>query len=389
MSSSESRLHGHILDLDGHVMFGPDVFRELLDEEHREPILEWLQPMFAGISPELRCSARERALLDVGSVRGFIALGADDPADRLLALDRLGIDRQLILSPVAWPTLDTPGPGALNSRRRYNDWIHDWSASSPRLVPAALLAMHEPEDTFREARRIAAKGFRAVEIPFAAPPGSVSPGDAAWDPLWQVLSDARIAIVLHLGGAGAGTAVPAHRDFLDRGWTRIANLRTDLFPECMKSLSENANAGPVSLATLHIPGEVFLSSLILAGALERHPELRVVVLEMGAQWVSSWVDRLDAVADTYRMFGLAPLAVKPSAAIKAQVRITPFERNDIASWIERDGLDDVYAFASDFPHAEGGKDPVGRLSRTLGRLEPAVADKFFVDNAASILGDGR
>lgn len=382
-----ARLRGRVLDLDGHVMFGPEVFRDLLGDEDAAPIVAWLTPMFRGITPELRADARARALSDVGSVRGFIALGADDPDDRVLALDRLGFDRQLVLPPVAWPTLDTPGASGLRGRRRYNDFIAAWTANEPRLIGAGLLAMHHPDRTRLEAERLARAGLRAVEIPFAAPPDGVSPADERWDPVWATLAEAGMSVVLHLGGAGAGTAVPAHRDFLDKGWTRVARLRTDLFPERMRTLSENANAGPVALATLHIPAEVFLTSVVLGGLLDRHPDLRFVVLEMGAQWVASWVERLDAVSDTYAMFGLPPLERRPSEAIRAQVRVAPFERNDVASWIEADGLDEVYAFASDFPHAEGGRDPFGRLARTLERLGPTVLDRFFVDNAASILGD--
>lgn len=385
--NTEGSQRGRILDLDGHVMFGPDVFADLLGPEHAGPITQWLAPMFAGMTPELRASARERGLDDVGAVRGFVALGADDPIDRLLALDLLGIDRQLILPPVAWPTLDTLGESALASRRRYNDWIRNWCSESARLVGVAQLALHDPDETFNEAQAIVASGFRAVEVPFAAPPGARSPGDPAWDPMWELFEANGVAVVLHLGGAGAGTAVPAARSFLDRGWTSISHLQTDLFPECMKTLSENANAGPVSLATLHLPAEVFLSSLILGGALQRHPGLRVVVLEMGAQWVSSWVERLDGVAGTYSMFGLPRLKDSPSTCIKRQVRITPFERNNVAEWIERDGLGQVYAFASDFPHAEGGHDPIGRLSRTLAPLGDVAAERFFVDNASSILAD--
>ncbi len=376
-----------ILDLDGHVMFGPDVFVELLGPEHAGPITQWLHPIFAGITPEMRASARKRALDDVGAVRGFIALGAEDPGDRLLALDLLGIDRQLILPPVSWPTLDTPGNSALASRRRYNEWIYDWCSDSARLVAVAQLAMHDPDETMVQANTIVARGFRAVEVPFAAPPGARSPGDPAWDPMWKLFQANGVAVVLHLGGAGAGTAVPAARSFLDRGWTSISHLQTDLFPKCMKTLSENVNAGPASLATLHLPAEVFLGSLILGGALDRHPGLQVVVLEMGAQWVGSWVERLDGVAGTYGMFGLPRLKDLPSTCIKRQVRITPFERNNVAEWIGRDGLDQVYSFASDFPHAEGGHDPIGRLSRTLAPLGDAVAERFFVGNASSILGD--
>jgi predicted TIM-barrel fold metal-dependent hydrolase len=290
---------------------------------------------------------------------------------------------------VAWPTLDDDRPGAAATRRRYNDWMAAWAKGSDRLVPVAQLALHDPVAALAEAERIAAAGFRAVEVPFAAPPGERSPAADAWDPLWALLAAESIAVVLHLGGGGGtGAAVPTRRAFLAPGWYDAERLAPPDFPRGMEVLRESAKAGAIGIATLHIPAEVFLTSLVLGGALERHPGLRVVVLEMGGQWVASWVERLDAVTAGYRGFGLRPPELLPSELIRRQVRITPFERNQVGAWLERDGLDEVYAFASDFPHAEGGRDPVGRLTKALAPRGPEALERFFVTNASAILGDG-
>jgi predicted TIM-barrel fold metal-dependent hydrolase len=379
--------HGRILDLDGHVMFEGAVFSELLGPAFDGPIRRWVDGLTSNVTAEQRAEARSRAAGDVGAVRGFLALGAVDPDDRLLALDQLGIHRQLVLPPVAWPTLDDERPGALATRRRYNDWVAGWAKGRDRLAPAAQLALHDPGEAVLEAERIADAGFRSVEVPFAAPPGGVAPSAAVWDPVWSVLARAGVALVLHLGGAGPGAAVPPRRAFLDPGWNLADRLEPGEFPRGMEGLRENARAGTVGLATLHLPVEVFLTSLVLGGALERHPDLNVLVLEMGAQWVSSWVERVDGVAEGYRNFGLAPLALRPSEVIRRQVRIAPFERNPIGSWLARDGLEEVYAFASDFPHAEGGRDPVRRLTRALDDLGAPAVERFFVTNAEPILGD--
>jgi uncharacterized protein len=377
---------GRILDLDAHVMFDGEVFSELLGPEFDAEIRPWIDSLTSRITAEQRADARRRAQEDVGSVRGFLALGAADPDDRLVALDGLGIDRQLLLPPVSWPTLDDDRPGARATRQRYNDWMAAWAKGSDRLVPAALLAMHDPADALVDAERIVAAGFRAVEIPFAAPPGGCSPAAEVWDPLWRLLDDASVAVVLHLGGGGAGTAATPPRTFVAPGWYAAERLAPGLFPKGMEVLRESAKAGAVALATLHVPAEVFLTSLILGGGLERHSGLRVVVLEMGAQWVSSWVERIDGVAMGYRAFGLRPLELLPSEVIRRQVRVTPFERNQVGAWLDRDGLQEVYAFASDFPHAEGGRNPVARLSKALAGRGGDVLERFFVTNASPILG---
>ena len=127
---------GRILDLDGHVMFDGEVFSDLLGPEFDAEIRPWIDSLSGAITSAQRAEARRRAEEDVGSVRGFLALGAVDPDDRLLALDRLGIDRQLVLPPVSWPTLDDERPGARATRQRYNDWMTAWAKGSDRLVPA-------------------------------------------------------------------------------------------------------------------------------------------------------------------------------------------------------------------------------------------------------------
>lgn len=386
VTAAPEQVLGRILDLDGHVMLGPEVLDGLLGPACGEDLLRWIGALTEHIEADAREAARQRALDDPRQVRGWLALGADDPADRLLALDRLGVRRQLLLPPVAWPTLDDDRPEAAESRWRYNSHVAAWAGGSDRLVPVAMLAMRDPVEAVTDAERIAELGFRAVEVPFAAPPGGLSPGDSAWDPLWACLAGAGIAAVLHLGGAGVGAAVPPPRSFLDPGWRQAQRLDPGPYPQSLATVRANAMGIPVSLATLHLPAETFCSSLILAGGLDRHPDLRVVVLEMGAQWVSSWVERLDAIADSYPTFGLPPLASRPSEAIRRQLRVTPFERNDVATWVERDGLAEVYAFASDYPHAEGGRDPAATFGRNLARLGPGAIERFFVANAAEVLG---
>tara|TARA_R110002096_G_scaffold90388_1_gene204976 strand:- start:5752 stop:5994 length:243 start_codon:yes stop_codon:yes gene_type:complete len=53
---------------------------------------------------------------------------------------------------------------------------------------------------------------------------------------------------------------------------------------------------------------------------------------------------------------------------------------EFATQIDRYGLEDVYAFSTDFPHEEGGRDPIGRLGGNVSRLGNEMRDRFFVTN---------
>jgi hypothetical protein len=41
-------------------------------------------------------------------------------------------------------------------------------------------------------------------------------------------------------------------------------------------------------------------------------------------------------------------------------------------------------FSSDYPHAEGGRDPIGRFTRTTASLSSHQQDLFFAGNFADL-----
>ena len=46
-------------------------------------------------------------------------------------------------------------------------------------------------------------------------------------------------------------------------------------------------------------------------------------------------------------------------------------------------------FSSDYPHAEGGHDPVARFDRSLQGHSPEVIESFYVGNASGWLATQR
>jgi predicted TIM-barrel fold metal-dependent hydrolase len=143
-------------------------------------------------------------------------------------------------------------------------------------------------------------------------------------------------------------------------------------------------AGPFDLATLHLPAQVFLSVMVLGGVLSRHPGLAVGVMELGAAWVPSWVAGLDQAATGFRRFGLPLPSELPSEAVRRQVRVSPFNLEPVADYLQS-GLPEVFAFSTDYPHSEGGRDPVTRLTTALEPLGTDALDQFFVTNGSRLL----
>ena len=84
---------------------------------------------------------------------------------------------------------------------------------------------------------------------------------------------------------------------------------------------------------------------------------------------------------------LQGLELTPSEFCQRQVRVSLFPYED-AGWLIDQAGSQMFMFASDYPHPEGGRDPIGRFDATLdaaGTPEPA-REHFYYKNFASLLG---
>ena len=82
---------------------------------------------------------------------------------------------------------------------------------------------------------------------------------------------------------------------------------------------------------------------------------------------------------------LATFRRLPSEQAAAQLRFTPYPFEDVGRLC---AIADprLFMFSSDYPHAEGGRDPLGRFDRSLADAPPDVVDAFYAGNALSWLG---
>ena len=68
-----------------------------------------------------------------------------------------------------------------------------------------------------------------------------------------------------------------------------------------------------------------------------------------------------------------------------QIRVTPFFWERTARQIERYGMAEIYAFSTDFPHPEGGTDPIDKMAADITPLGDEALEAFFVRNAELLL----
>jgi predicted TIM-barrel fold metal-dependent hydrolase len=126
--------------------------------------------------------------------------------------------------------------------------------------------------------------------------------------------------------------------------------------------------------------------MVLDGVLERHPGLRGGAIELGATWVPGLLRRLDHAAAIWAKSEpeLRAFSRKPSEQIREQLAFTPYPFEDVGALI-RESADDLYLFSSDYPHYEGGRNPIGRFEESLGDLPESTRQRFYADNFLKIL----
>jgi predicted TIM-barrel fold metal-dependent hydrolase len=137
---------------------------------------------------------------------------------------------------------------------------------------------------------------------------------------------------------------------------------------------------------MHYNAELFLAGMIFDGVLEKFPGLKIGVVELGASWIVSWMQRLDQAHRAFRRLqDLSGMKLKPSEYVQRQIKVTPFAGEDIG-WILNSGGEDLLMFASDYPHHEGTDDPIGRFERTMDGIPESVRQKFYAGNFRALLG---
>ena len=77
----------------------------------------------------------------------------------------------------------------------------------------------------------------------------------------------------------------------------------------------------------------------------------------------------------------------PSEYLKRQVRVSLFAFED-AGWLIEQCGEEMFMFASDYPHPEGGRDPIGRFDASLEKrnIGQQARDRFYNGNFAQLMG---
>jgi len=136
---------------------------------------------------------------------------------------------------------------------------------------------------------------------------------------------------------------------------------------------------------LWVPAAVAVTDLIVNGVLDRHPQLRIGIVELSSIWVPQYLLMLDGGWDfTSVLNGRVPteLELRPSEYFRRQVRVSSFSYEQPDRLTAKSG--DLFMCCSDYPHSEGTATPIEDYARGAGG--PGDAPGLFHDNVAHLLG---
>ena len=383
-----------ILDADSHLMDRPDWLLSYVDPAVRPRIeaiekpIELRAPeheMFLKKSEEYAQQRANNAAVATAAEgrlmedKLYAAMGAFDPHERAKALDLLGFERQFVFA-----TASLSAMGAVETdlayavARGHNRGMAEFCSVDSRLLGVSWVPMNDAALAVAELDRVLEEGTGAVMVPTVPPADGPSPTHSTFDPFWARLEEAGVPFVLHVGfnlrPTGGWNTVPRGYQFNER--PPVKGLRPG---------GETPDA--YSFMAIHHPPSLFLSYLIFDGVLERFPRLRGACIEQSATWVPSWMHQVDlAVRGMSRLHPyFDDLTMRPSEYVRRQIKFTPFYFERIG-WIIEQAGPEVLMFASDYPHVEGGNDPIAVFDKALEGVSEEVRERFFCGNMAELLG---
>jgi predicted TIM-barrel fold metal-dependent hydrolase len=309
--------------------------------------------------------------------KNWSATGALYKADRSAALDHIGVRSQLVFNTFMNGYLarlertSTDLDLIYGVAETHNRAMADFCSVDRRLLSTAYVPLADFERSRALAHAAVRDGFDAILVPSQCPRNH-SPSHTGLFPVWATVEEAGVPVVFHVGGGG---------QLLDPNYF-VNGLPV---PTDFHGGAENFR----SVDYMAIPAPVMqtLAALIIDGVFERHPSLMFGVIEQGAGWIPSWMRYLDSAHAAFVRTEerLQKLTLKPSEYVKRQLRATPYPAEDVG-WIMREAGPGIALFSSDYPHVEGGRNPVKRFESSLADASPLDLERFYRTNFESLVG---
>jgi len=349
-----------VIDADGHFDEPAEIWPRYLEKKFHPMAPRFVTDTQGRPRILLGGEMMEYIPMPPGHTAGQTMAGGRDPNARLADMNKEGIDVM-----VMYPTtgLFFYGVKRLDLTvalcRAFNDWAGDFCAVAPdRLFAPAVLPQMDVCEAMAEAERVAEKRTLRGVVLRPNPVAGRTLDHPAFEPLWSLIEELDVPLVLHEGTT---------QDVPQAGTERYDNFM-------LRHIISHA-----------FEQQMGLMSLACGGVLERHPRLRVLIVEAGIGWVPYWLERLDHHVEKWG-FASAPLKEKPSDYFARQCWVSSdaeeFMLPQVVSLIGDDNL----CFSTDYPHPDHTFEGVVSELKARTDLSEASKRKILGENAARLFG---
>lgn len=366
-------------DADGHILEPATLWEDYLEDRYKDRALrictddKGLEYLEINGQPSVRTNNGTLGVLGaMGETNAWpsperrymdhMPFGSGDAKERVELLDRENLDRCVLYPTIGlvWECELEDPELTLAYQRAYNRWIADFCRdTNGRLVPIAQLTLLDPEGSADELERAVADGCRGGFVSQFTHTKKAH-GTPDHDALWERAQALGVPMAIH-PTLEPFWAAPVR-------FKRIGRSREFFYNVMLKQGVQQA----------------FLS-FIGMGTLDRFPNLKLGVLEAGAGWIGSFLDRADAVCETPTGV-MADMKRRPSEYFRDQCFISGDpDETALAYVIDHVGAD-CFMWATDYPHP----DHPGTWAKSLEKLVATLGDetraKFLGENVTRIYG---
>lgn len=315
-----------LISVDSHIHFTDEWVKARMSQKLRTLWDEAKQKDAEYQEKVLRQGQKQLAMEDFVELEAAMDPGHFEPNAKLAAMDRDGVEAEVIFPEVGGGSLCKPeymGADWQDGLRAYNQAMVDFASVAPRrLLAAYQISLYDIDFAVSEVYRLADAGGRCVQVPtFPSERGLPDVHDPRYEPLWHAISETGLTILNHL-------------EMKESIW---GVFRRDPTPQrgIMTSLPSQAMSEAIAF-------------WILTGTLEKFPKLKVIMIEPALGWLPWYLRLLDNRMNLHYKF--PGMKKKPSEYFKTQMGATFMDEPEgLRAAYDAFGPDCLY-WSTDFPH---------------------------------------
>ena len=270
-----------------------EAFNYVFTNPSREKPFWGKTPSLAAITNPLTEEDKRR---EFRSEAGIVSKGRYYGTDlsRLLSdMNEDGVSGEVIYPNGIFHCFVSPDPAfQMTISRLYNDFYREvFGEHTDMFLPSAIVLTVNVNAASAEVERAAKMGYRSLSVPVS--PSSTPYYKQAYDPLWATIERSGIPLSFH--------------------------VFTPSEPRPVEKLQEEPGAAKVEDGTSLIFSVLGMAEamspllmLIASGALDRHPDLKFVLVECGTGWLAWSLYAMDDVCKRRHMWQVPKLEMTPS-----------------------------------------------------------------------------